>query len=61
MIRTQTRFPDAIYEAVRHVGAAEGISFNAALVSLISQALGSHRDQLPTKLLSQLKDQLRTD
>ena len=61
LIRTQTRFPDEIHEAIRHVGAAEGMSFNAALVRLVSQALEFRHEQLPTKLLSQLKDRPRTD
>ena len=60
MIRTQTRFPDEIHEAIRHVGAAEGVSFNAALVRLVAEALESHRDQLPMMLLSQLKDRPQT-
>ena len=61
MIRTQTRFPDEIHEAVRHVAAAEGQSFNSALIALVSQALESRHDQLPTMLLSRLRDRPQID
>lgn len=59
--RTQVRFPDAIYLAVRHIAAATNVSFNKALISLISQALESHHDQIPKSLLDQLTGQRETD
>gem|GEM_PF-4221526 len=60
-IRTQVRFPDEIYSAVRHVAAAEHKSFNAALLGLLTQALEFHHEQLPTNLLLSLKGQQQTD
>jgi hypothetical protein len=61
MTRTQIRFPDALYTAIRHVAASEERSFNATLVALVAQALEFHREQIPMQLLSQLGDRLQTD
>ena len=59
--RTQMRFPDAIYLAIRHVAADTHKSVNATVVDLVAQALGQHRERLPMNLLSQLEGLKQTD
>ncbi len=57
LVRTQIRIPEAVYSAVRHVAASTGRSANAAILDLLSEALESHHDQLPTSISSALKGQ----
>lgn len=49
--RTQVRFPSDIYFRVRHVAAAMDISFNAAVMTLLQEALEGHHEQFPNPLL----------
>lgn len=61
MTRTQVRFPDEIYKAVRHVAAANETSVNTAIISLLTEALESHHEQLPMSVSAHLIDRQQAD
>lgn len=54
--RTQVRFPSDVYFQVRHVAAAMDVSFNAAVMNLLQEALEGHREQFPSPLLQNQED-----
>ena len=61
VVRSQVRFPDSVYKAVRHVAAANESSINQTVISLLSEALESHHDQLPKNVSSRLRDSQQAD
>ena len=52
-VRTQVRLPDDVYYGVRYVAAGLDMSFNAAVIFLLREALEGHRELIPNLQSSQ--------